>query len=134
MDNALVAGEIDFISEFAEVSIVRPVVPIVAVDPVPEAMLEAMPEVEVSAAVDVVTPDSDETGEVAVVVDAVAVPAVPADVSGETVCATVCALEPAEVPATWAIAAACPAGPVPEVVGGGEANGDKTDAADDDPA
>jgi hypothetical protein len=130
LDNALAAGEIDFISESAEVSIVRPVVPIVAVDPVPEAMLEAMPEVEVSAAVDVVTPDSDETGEVAVVVDAVAAPAVPADVSGETVCA----LEPAEVPATWAIAAACPAGPVSEVVGGGQANGDNADAAADDPA
>jgi hypothetical protein len=160
LDSALAVGEIEFISEFAELSIVRPVVPIVApvvaVDPVPEAMLEA----EVSAAVEDVTPVSDEIGDVAVVVDIVAAPVVDArpdsgstaaeangaevsgvdsaelsgvlaaDVSGETVCAA----EPAEVPATWASAVACPAAAVPEVVGGGERNGVNCEKTDDDPA
>ena len=121
-------------------------------------MLEAVPEAEVSAAVEDVTPASDETGDVAVVVDAVApvVDARPdsgstaaeangaeevngvdsaelsgvlaADVRGETVCAA----EPPEVLATWASAAAGPA--VLEVVTGGEANGVNCDKPADDPA
>lgn len=156
LDNAPAAGDIEFISVFAELSIDRPVVPMVADDPVPEAMLEAMPEApeaEVRAAVDDVTPDTEDTG-VVVVVDAVAVPAVDArpvteldaatelsgaelvdsaevsgvvatDVSGETVWA----LDPADVLATCASAAAWPAVAVSVVVGGGKANGDKVDAA-----
>lgn len=154
LDNAPAAGDIEFISVFAELSIDRPVVPMVADDPVPETVPEAMLEAEVRAAVEDVIPDSEDTGVVEVVVDAVAVPAVDAtpvteldaatevsgaelvdsaevsgvvaaDVSGETAWA----LEPADVLATCASAAAWPAVAVSDVVGGGQGNGDKIDAA-----
>jgi hypothetical protein len=106
LDSALAAGDIEFISVFAELSIARPVVPMVAVDPVPEAM----PEAEVKAAVDVVTPDNDATG-ADVLVDAVATEVSGAEAvndgdSAELSGDTVCALEPAEVVTAWATAAA----------------------------
>lgn len=126
---------------FAELSIDRPVVPMVADDPVPDAM----PEAEVRAAVDDVTPDREDTVVVEEVVDAVAVPAedatpvteldATAEVSGaelvdsaEVSGEMAWALEPPDVLATCASAVAWPAVAVSEVVGGGGGKGEKVEA------
>ena len=156
MPKVLAAGPTEFtieFSEFIELSIETPAVPIDADDPAPDAKLVAEPVPDVRAVDDEVRLDTVDSGkvddDVDVVVDAVvaatpdsALGAAAAELSGVLVSAelsgvdaivvsgaTVCELVPAGVAAAWTTARACPKMPPKLVVGAGTVNGLSTDAA-----